>query len=122
MKQYFETFLAALTADKTPMSTEDFGAYHAASKVMESKIMPRREFEIRQEAQAELAASLGIEFEGKTYEQTFGLPVAKPRPRTLYINPANSGETWNGRGDAPAWFSAAVAAGVQPDLMLKKKD
>ena len=37
--------------------------------------------------------------------------VAAPK----YRNPANSGDTWTGRGRKPRWFSDALAAGKKPE-------
>ena len=38
---------------------------------------------------------------------------AKPR----YRNPANSEQTWSGRGRQPVWFKEAIAAGTDPAKM-----
>ena len=50
-----------------------------------------------------------------------GLAVTRKRaPATAkYANPANSSDTWSGRGRKPRWFVAALAAGKAPeDLAL----
>lgn len=35
-----------------------------------------------------------------------------------YRNPANSSETWTGRGRKPRWFDAALKAGKKPEDMV----
>jgi DNA-binding protein H-NS len=34
-----------------------------------------------------------------------------------YANPANSADTWTGRGRKPRWFAEALAAGRKPEDM-----
>lgn len=34
-----------------------------------------------------------------------------------YANPANSGDTWSGRGRKPRWFEAALKSGKSPEDM-----
>lgn len=34
-----------------------------------------------------------------------------------YRNPANSEQTWTGKGRQPEWFKAAIKAGTSPDAM-----
>lgn len=44
--------------------------------------------------------------------------VRKRAPaQAKYANPADSSETWSGRGRQPRWFAAAMAAGKSPDDM-----
>jgi DNA-binding protein H-NS len=52
-------------------------------------------------------------------ELTGSAPVArKRRPSSVkYRNPANSAETWTGRGRKPRWFEAAVKGGTKPEAM-----
>lgn len=61
--------------------------------------------------------------EGFTIEELFGSGrggrktkrVVKPK----YRNPANTSETWTGRGKRPRWFAAALAAGKkEKDLLI----
>lgn len=43
-------------------------------------------------------------------------PVRKRAPASAkYANPANSTETWSGRGRKPRWFEAALAEGKSPE-------
>ncbi|MBL8561721.1 MAG: H-NS histone family protein [Gemmobacter sp.] len=43
-------------------------------------------------------------------------PVRKRAPASAkYANPANSAETWSGRGRKPRWFEAALADGKSPE-------
>jgi DNA-binding protein H-NS len=76
--------------------------------------------------------------EGYTLEELFGTPSAarnganagKPGPKAgrklgkvapKYRNPANTKETWTGRGKQPRWMAALVAKGKKPDDFLIKK-
>jgi DNA-binding protein H-NS len=68
-----------------------------------------------------------VELEEKAREMGFSLaeltgvsPVRKRTPATAkYANPANSSDTWSGRGRKPRWFEAALQAGKKPeDLAL----
>lgn len=47
--------------------------------------------------------------------------AAMPRKRSpavpKFANPANSSETWSGRGRKPRWFAAALKAGKKPEQM-----
>lgn len=41
----------------------------------------------------------------------------KPASPPKYRNPDDEGQTWTGRGRKPAWFIAALEAGVSPEQM-----
>lgn len=45
-------------------------------------------------------------------------PLGKVAPK--YSNPANTGETWTGRGKQPRWLAAYTAAGRKLDEFLIK--
>ena len=65
------------------------------------------------------------ELEEKAREMGFSLAeltgASVPRKRApasaKYANPANSGETWSGRGRKPRWFDAALKSGKRPEDM-----
>ncbi len=60
----------------------------------------------------EKARALGFtlaELTGTTAPRKRAPAVAK------YANPADSSETWSGRGRKPRWFEAALAAGKSPE-------
>ncbi len=43
-------------------------------------------------------------------------PIRKRTPAVpKYANPADSKETWSGRGRKPRWFDAAMKAGKKPE-------
>ena len=48
-------------------------------------------------------------------------PARKKRtstpPKAKYANPADSKQTWSGRGRKPGWFTEAIAAGTSADAM-----
>jgi DNA-binding protein H-NS len=62
--------------------------------------------------------------EGLSFEQVFG--GRRPRGKTKgskvkpkYRNPADTSQTWAGRGKRPRWFSDALAAGKkEKDLLI----
>lgn len=74
-------------------------------------------FEVRKKKEAL------VELEEKAKELGFSLAeltgATTPRRRApavaKYANPADSSETWSGRGRKPRWFAAALAAGKSPD-------
>ncbi len=71
----------------------------------------------KREALAELeekARALGFSLA----ELTGGVAPRKRAPASAkYANPANSSETWSGRGRKPRWFDAALKSGKKPDDM-----
>jgi DNA-binding protein H-NS len=64
-----------------------------------------------------------VELEEKARSLGFSLAeltgAAKQRKRTpatpKYANPADTTETWSGRGRKPRWFDAALKAGKNPE-------
>ena len=67
------------------------------------------------------------ELENKARELGFSLAeltgvAPAPRKRTAAgakdANPANSADTWSGRGRKPRWFAEALASGKTPDDLL----
>ena len=49
-------------------------------------------------------------------ELTGTTPTRKRAPAMAkYANPANSADTWSGRGRKPRWFEAALNAGKSPE-------
>ncbi len=85
-----------------------------------SKAIASFEDRKKREALAELeekAKALGYSLAELT-----GAPTAsrKRSPATpKYANPANSADTWSGRGRKPRWFDAAMKSGSKPeDLMI----
>lgn len=68
-----------------------------------------------------------IKNEGFTFDELFGNArgkTASGKPKTIvkpkYCNPADSTQTWTGRGKRPRWFQAALTGGKQEsDLLIK---
>jgi DNA-binding protein H-NS len=56
---------------------------------------------------------------GFSLAELTGLAGTRKRtPSTAkYANPANSADTWSGRGRKPRWFSEALAKGKKPEDM-----
>lgn len=65
------------------------------------------------------------ELEEKAREMGYSLAeltgTSAPRKRApavaKFANPANSADTWSGRGRKPRWFAEALAAGKRPEDM-----
>ena len=92
-------------------------------------------------AQAKAAVAKALKATGWTFDELFGKPnAAAPAPAgkktrksrgpsknkgvkvaPKYRNPANEKETWSGRGRAPLWMSAAIAAGRKQEEFLIQK-
>jgi DNA-binding protein H-NS len=43
--------------------------------------------------------------------------AAKPKSKPQFANPADSSQTWTGKGRQPNWFRGAVEKGKSPDDM-----
>lgn len=74
-------------------------------------------FEHRRKKQAlaeleEKARSMGFSLAELT-----GSSLSRKRAPAIvkYVNPANSSETWSGRGRKPRWFDAALKSGKRPE-------
>jgi DNA-binding protein H-NS len=54
---------------------------------------------------------------GFSLSELTGAPATRKRSASSakYANPANSADTWTGRGRKPRWFSEAMAAGKKPE-------
>lgn len=86
-----------------------------------------REQEQQHRNQALLAAREAAEKAGFTLDDllhTNATTVATRKPRaastTVYANPQDGEQTWNGRGRPPAWFRAAIDAGASKESLLKR--
>lgn len=57
---------------------------------------------------------------GFSLAELTGISAGRKRSLSLakYANPANSADTWSGRGRKPRWFSEALAKGMKPEDML----
>jgi DNA-binding protein H-NS len=55
----------------------------------------------------------------KKASPTAGRKLGKVAPK--YRNPANTKETWTGRGKQPRWLAAYVASGKKPEEFLIKQ-
>ncbi len=54
---------------------------------------------------------------GYSWAELTGATVVRKRAPAApkYANPADSSDTWSGRGRKPRWFEAALKAGKRPD-------
>jgi DNA-binding protein H-NS len=60
--------------------------------------------------------------EGYSIADLFGIASGSVKSRgakgsAKYANPADSSQTWTGRGKRPGWFKLAIERGVQPSSM-----
>lgn len=57
---------------------------------------------------------------GFSLAELTGATVARKRAPAVakYVNPADSSDTWSGRGRKPRWFTEALEAGKQPDDLV----
>jgi len=79
-------------------------------------------FENRKKQQAISALEEQAKALGFSLSDLVGVaPVRKRKPaRAKYANPANSGETWTGRGRKPRWVEAVLKAGKSLESLLIK--
>lgn len=85
-----------------------------------------RQIEMRKEKVAKLREKVHalIKAEGYTFEDVFGSTRAKSKRSGApvapkYRNPANTAQTWSGRGKRPHWFNDALKAGKkEKDLAI----
>ena len=97
--------------DLNSLSLADLKKLHkdvaAAIANFEDRVKARARAELEAQARA-MGFSLA--------ELVGGEVLRKRAPASAkYANPANSSDTWSGRGRKPAWFAAAIAAGKTPD-------
>ena len=56
---------------------------------------------------------------GFTLSELTGTAVTRKRSPAVpkFANPADTSETWSGRGRKPRWYAAALKSGTSPDQM-----
>lgn len=76
-------------------------------------------FEDRRKKQALAELEEKARAMGFSLAELTGAQVTRKRaPATAkYANPADSGDTWSGRGRKPRWFAEALAKGKTPESM-----
>ncbi len=76
-------------------------------------------FKARQRANALADLKAVAAKHGLSVEEILGSKSKKSRAKSpaKYANPANSSETWSGRGRQPAWYKEAIAKGKKPESM-----
>ncbi len=74
-------------------------------------------FEDRAKAKARVELEAQARALGFSLAELLGVEAQRKRAPAAakYANPANSSETWSGRGRKPHWFIAAIAASKTPD-------
>lgn len=85
-----------------------------------------RQVELRKERVSKLREKVHamLKAEGYTFDDIFGRVRAKNKRAGVpvppkYRNPADSEQTWSGRGKRPRWFNAALKAGKkEKDLAI----
>lgn len=79
------------------------------------------DFERRQKAEALAKLEAQAKQMGYSLAELAGLKGQKGRKTASppkYRDPANSANTWTGRGRQPEWFKSALKAGKKPEDML----
>jgi DNA-binding protein H-NS len=79
------------------------------------------EFSDRKKKEAIAALEEKAREMGFSWAELTGTSVPRKRSPAVakYVNPADSSDTWSGRGRKPRWFAAALAAGKSPsDLAI----
>ncbi len=76
-------------------------------------------FEDRKKKEAVAELEEFARAKGFTLAELTGVTVQRKRSPAVakYANPADSSDTWSGRGRKPRWFAAALSAGKQPEEM-----
>jgi len=84
-----------------------------------------RQAELAREKATKLRAKISamVKAEGFAIEDVFGgsggRRGTRRKVKPKYRNPADSSQTWTGRGKRPRWFSAALATGKrEKDLLI----
>jgi DNA-binding protein H-NS len=85
-----------------------------------------RQTELRKEKVGKLREKVHalIKAEGYTFDDIFGTKPTKTRRASgpvaaKYRNPADTEQTWSGRGKRPRWFNEALKAGKkEKDLLV----
>lgn len=96
---------SGLSIDELEQAIED------AQSALEKK---RREIKTDvMQKMRKLASSIGV-----SIEVVADSSKAKSKLPPKYRNPADSSQTWTGRGPKPKWFKSAIASGKSPDSML----
>lgn len=102
-----------MTIDLSALTTEELqGVIVEAQRLITKK--KKAELKDARVKAEKLAAELGFTleelFKGKAEDEQALVKVRKP-VEIRYRNPANTEETWTGRGKQPRWLVAALAAG-----------
>ncbi len=72
-------------------------------------------FEKRQKDAALAAAQKAAQEHGFSLEEIFGKRGSTKTSIPKYRNPADSSQTWSGRGRQPVWYKDAIAGGATPE-------
>ena len=64
------------------------------------------------------AKRIGQEIARKHARLRRRVPAIVERGGPVYRNPANSSETWSGRGEPPAWFRRLIGAGHRAQSLI----
>jgi len=123
-----------MSIDLSGLSARELGALIRTAKKQQTIVAKRRPI-IKVRAQLTKLAKV----EGYTIEELFGGASPAPRARKAakapskaagrklgkvapkYRNPANSKETWTGRGKQPRWLAELTAKGKKVEDYLIKK-
>ncbi len=124
-----------MSIDLTGLSAKQLGALIKNAKKQQTIVAKRTPI-----AKVRTQLTRAAKAEGYTIEELFGSAPAKRGPKAVakpgpkpgrklgkvppkYRNPANTKETWTGRGKQPRWLAQLTAKGkkVEDFLIAKKK-
>jgi DNA-binding protein H-NS len=67
-----------------------------------------------------MVTSEGLDYAELMEHAAFARRKKRSKVKAKYRNPANTSETWSGRGRQPRWFAAAIKAGKKERSLLIK--
>ncbi len=108
-----------MNPDLSRMSIEQLQQLIIDAEEMIRKIQREKKSEVMRQMR-QLASTIGVSIEVVPESRGPGRRRSGPRTKTppKFHNPANTSQTWTGRGPKPKWFKDAIASGKSPDDLL----
>ena len=108
-----------MSTDLSRMSIEELQQLIANAEDTIKKIRREKRSEVVRQMR-QLASTIGVAIDIVPESRSGGKRAGGTRPKTppKFQNPADSSQTWTGRGPKPKWFKNAIASGKNPDVLL----
>lgn len=108
-----------MSTDLSRMSVEELQQLIISAEETIKKIQREKRSEVVRQMR-QLASTIGVAIDIVPEARAAGKRAGGPRPKTppKFHNPANTSQTWTGRGPKPKWFKDAIASGKNPDALL----